>query len=65
MFRSLLARTFRMLAASNVSFDWKEMASLIQDEGDFEKSAEIARRRIASEYFQAQYRSQSDTTENE
>lgn len=65
MFRSLLARTFRMLAAANVSLDWKEMAGFIRDEGDFEKSAEIARRRIAREYFQAQYRSRPDTTENQ
>ena len=65
MFRSLLARTFRMLAAADVSFDWKEMAGFIRDEGDFEKSSEIARRRIAREYFQAQYRSRPDTTENQ
>ena len=63
MFRSLLARTFRMLATADVSFDWQEMANFIRDEGDFEESAEIARRRIAREYYLEERRS-SHTSED-
>lgn len=65
MTRTLLARAFRMLAAANVTFSWREMANFIHSDGFDEKKAEDHRRRIAREYFQAQYRSRPDTTENE
>ena len=65
MTRTLLARAFRMLAAENVTFSWREMANFIRNDGYNEEAAERHRRRIAREYFQAQYRSQPDTTGNE
>ena len=65
MTRTLLARTFRMLAAAKVKFNWREMARFIFNDGFNEYAAEQDRRRIASHYFQAQYRSQPDTTGNE
>lgn len=57
MLRTLLARMFRMMAAADVSFDWREMARFIQYEGSFEDSAEKARRLIAREYYRAEQRS--------
>lgn len=57
MLRTLLARMFRMMAAADVSFDWREMARFIQYEGSFEDSAENARRLIAREYYHAEHRS--------
>ena len=53
MLRTLLARLFRMLAASGVSFNWREMAQFILNEGYNEDAAEQGRRRIAREYFRA------------
>ena len=64
MTRTLLARAFRMLAASNVTFSWREMANFIHSDGFNEDTAEFHRRRIARDYFQAQYRSQPDSTQN-
>lgn len=55
--RTLLARMFRMMAAANHPFNWSEMARFILYEGDDEERAEQARRRIASEYYQAERRS--------
>lgn len=55
--RTLLARMFRMMAAANQPFDWSEMARFILYEGYDEERAEQARRRIASEYYQAERRS--------
>ena len=57
MLRTLLARMFRMLAAANVSFNWREMAQFILNEGDDEEAAEQARRRMARAYYQAERRS--------
>ena len=56
MLRTLLARLFRMLASADVSFNWREMASFILNDGYDEDVAEQARRRIAREYFQAERR---------
>lgn len=63
MLRVLLARMFRMLAASGVSFNWREMAQFILSEGYNEEAAEQGRRRIARDYYQAERRSaqQSET----
>ena len=57
MLRTLLARMFRMLAGANVSFNWREMAQFILNEGDDEEAAEQARRRMARAYYQAERRS--------
>ena len=56
MIRILLERMFRMLAAADVSFNWREMASFILNEGYDDKAAEQSRRRIARDYYQAERR---------
>lgn len=56
MLRILLARMFRMLASADVSFNWREMASFILNEGYDDEAAEQSRRRIAREYYQAERR---------
>jgi CRISPR type I-E-associated protein CasB/Cse2 len=63
MLRTLLARMFRMLAAGDVSFNWREMALYIRNEDYNEDAAEQGRRRIARNYYQAERRSsqQSET----
>ena len=61
MLRTLLARTFRMLAAANVSFDWREMGRLILNDGYDEDAAEVCRRNIARDYYRAEYRSSKDS----
>ena len=53
----LLARMFRMLAAAEVSFNWREMAAFILNEGYDDDQAEESRRRIARAYYQAERRS--------
>ena len=65
MTRTLLARAFRMLAAANVTFSWREMANFIRSDGFNEAAAKRHRHRIAREYFQAQRQSQSATSEYE
>ena len=52
MLRVLLTRMFRMLAAEGVSFDWREMAPFILNEGYDEDRTEVGRRRIARDYYQ-------------
>ena len=52
--RTLLARLFRMVAAAGQPFNWREMASLILNEGYDEEAAEQARRRIAREYYRTE-----------
>ena len=59
MLRTLLARMFRMLASADVSFNWREMARLILNDGYNEEAAEQARHRIAREYYQAERRTSS------
>ena len=56
MLRTLLARMFRMLAAANVSFNWREMAQFILNEGYDQQAAEQGRRRIARAYYDAERR---------
>ena len=53
MLRVLLRRMFRMLASARATFDWREMADFILNEGYNEDKAEESRRRIAREYFRA------------
>ena len=57
MLRVLLARMFRMLAASRVTFNWREMAQFILNEDCNEEASEQGRRRIARAYYQAERRS--------
>ena len=56
MLRMLLARMFRMMAAADQPFNWGEMAQFILYDGHDEEQAERARRRIASDYYQAERR---------
>lgn len=56
MLRALLARMFRMLASDGASFNWREMAQFILNEGHDEERAEQGRRRIARTYFDAERR---------
>ena len=52
--RILLRRTFRMLAAADQSFDWREMATFILNDGCDEHATDQIRRRIARTYYQAE-----------
>lgn len=62
---SLLARLFRMLANEGSSFNWREMAWFILNEGHNEAQADQSRVEIARAYYRAQYRAtQSDTDSN-
>ena len=51
-FRSLLARLFRILANEGCSFNWREMAWLILNDGYSESRADEARIKIARDYYQ-------------
>ena len=57
MLRTLLTRMFRMLAAGQATFDWREMAVFILNDGYNEERAEEGRRRIARDYYRAERRS--------
>ena len=63
MLRTLLARMFRMMAAANVSFNWREMAQFILNDGYDEGAAEDGRRRIARDYYRAEHRSSQQSEE--
>lgn len=52
---SLLARLFRMLANEGSSFNWREMAWFILNEGYNEDQAEQSRVEIARAYYRAEY----------
>ena len=65
MLRTLLPRMFRMLASSGVTFNWREMAQFILNEGYDDNLAEGSRRRIAREYYRAERRSTQSGTEND
>ena len=56
MLRILLARMFRIMASAGVSFNWREMASFILNDGYDEDAAEQSRRRIARSYYDAERR---------
>ena len=61
----LLARLFRMLANEGVSFDWREMARFILNEGYDEARADRCRVEIARAYYRAQPRApQSSNSES-
>ena len=63
MLRTLLARMFRMLSATDQPFNWREMARFILSEDYDEDQFEMSRRRIASEYYQAERRSANTEAE--
>lgn len=54
MFRTLLIRTFRMVAAANQPFNWYQMAELIRYDGFNEDAAKRIRQSIAGDYYQAE-----------
>lgn len=54
MFRTLLVRMFRMVAAANQPFDWRQMAELILYDGFDEVAAKRIRQSIAGDYYQAE-----------
>lgn len=62
MLRVLLARMFRMLAAADASFNWREMAQYILNEGYDEERAEEGRRRLARAYYQTARRNSQQST---
>ena len=63
MLRVLLTRMFRMLAADRATFDWREMATYILNEGYDDEAAERNRRRIAREYYRAERRGSQSSAE--
>lgn len=65
MLRTLLSRMFRMLAGGGVTFNWREMAQFILNEGYDHDAAEKGRRRIAREYYRAERSSNQSNSENE
>ena len=54
MFRTLLVRMFRMVAAANQPFDWYQMAELIRCDGFNEDAAKRIRQSIAGDYYRAE-----------
>lgn len=62
--RTLLRRTFRMLAAAGQSFDWREMATFILNDGYDEHATDQVRRHIARTYYQAERLSAQDKADN-
>lgn len=62
MLPTLLIRMFRMLASAGVSFDWREMARFILNDGYNESKTEQARRRIARSYYREEQRRASPAT---
>ena len=63
MLRVLLTRMFRMLAADQVTLDWREMATYILNEGYDDEAAERNRRRMAREYYRAERRGSQSSAE--
>ena len=61
-FRAQLPGLFRMMSTTNVSFNWREMARLILSEECDPAQAELGRRRIARDYYRAEWRSSQSAT---
>ena len=59
----LLARLFRMLASKGCTFNWREMAGFILNDGYNEERADETRIKIAREYYRAEPRRSSSTDE--
>ena len=64
MLRTLLRRMFRMLATAGATFNWREMAQFILNEGYDEDAAEHGRRRIAREYYREERNSSRPSPES-
>ena len=60
---SLLARLFRLLANEGCSFNWREMAWFILNEGHNEAEANESRTKMARDYYRAARRSSQQTEE--
>ena len=58
----LLARLFRMLASEGCSFNWREMAWFILNEGCDDERANEARHKIARAYYRAESINKSQTS---
>ena len=58
----LLARLFRMLASEGCSFNWREMAWFILNEGRDDERADEARHKIARAYYRAESINNSQTS---
>ncbi len=60
----LLAGLFRMLANKSISFNWREMAWFILNEGYNDERAEEARVEIARAYYREHYQAQRRATQD-
>ena len=63
MLHTLLSRMFRMMAAADQRFSWREMARFIRNSDFDEIQAEQRRRRIASNYYRAMRQSSQSHSE--
>ena len=63
MLRTLLARMFRMLAAKDMTFNWREMARFILNDGYHEEAADQFRHNMARHYYRAERQSREAETE--
>ena len=64
MLHTLLSRMFRMVAAADQRFSWREMARFIRSSGYNEDRAEQYRRHISSYYYRAQRQAAQPSNEN-
>ena len=64
MLHTLLSRMFRMMAAADQRFSWREMARYIRNSDYNETRAEQCRRRISSYYYRAQRQANLSNNEN-
>ena len=64
MLHTLLSRMFRMMAAADQRFSWREMARLIRSSDYNEDRAEQCRRRISSYYYRSQRQATQSDNEN-
>ena len=62
--RDSLVRTWRMLGARGVAFDWREMAALVLAEGHDEEAFSEGLRRIARDYYMAERASIPEIEQN-
>lgn len=64
MLHTLLSRMFRMTAANDQKFSWREMARFIRNSDYNEDRAEQCRRRISSFYYRAERRAAQSSTKD-
>ena len=63
MLGTLLERMFRMMASANQPFNWRQMATLILNDGRNEDRAENVRRNIARSYYRAKNEAERNKSE--